>query len=816
MLVALEVYNPAGALVFEQSYDTQTFAAGERRAYAVDWTVPPTEPLGAHTVRVGVFSPGWGTVLHWNANAAAFTVTAAGPPPPIGFREEVAFAGLTNPTQLSFAADGRIFVAEKSGLIKVFDDLADTTPTVFADLRTNVHNFWDRGLLGMELDPDFPAQPYVYVLYTHDAAIGGTAPRWGTAGATSDGCPTPPGSTDDGCVVSGRLSRLQANGNVMTGPEHVLIDDWCQQYPSHSMGTIEFGADGALYVTAGDGASFNFVDYGQDGNPVNPCGDAPGGPGAILTPPTAEGGALRSQDLRTSGDPAALNGALVRVDPATGAGLPDNPGAASADPNVRRIVAHGLRNPFRFTIRPGTNEVWIGDVGWDIHEEINRVVNPTDAVVENFGWPCWEGNGHQPGYDALDLNICEGLYSQAGSMTSPYYSYAHVSQVVPGETCPLGSSSLAGIAFYTGGEYPASYDGALFFADYSRDCIWVMFPGANGLPNPATVAGFVTPATNPVDIQISPEGELFYVDFDGGTIRRIRYFDGNQPPTAVAGASATYGPAPLTVDFSATGSSDPDVGDTLSYAWDLDGDGAYDDSTSASTSRTYPPGNVTVGLRVTDSKGLSHTDSVVISAGNTPPVATIDVTRGVAELEGRRCRLVLGLGDRPGGGWARGLAPFVVADHAPLSVELPLPCAADVRWCEQWLVHRARPRVPVAPRVAVDGDRRQRTDRHEERAPATPDRGPDVPVGAVGPADRGGADGTAGAVHADRDRGFERLGDGDVASDRGQYDLRVLSVVRRRREDAQRDRTGNRVDVHGDLRPDLDVLVCHGRDQRTA
>ena len=92
------------------------------------------------------------------------------------------------------------------------------------------------------------------------------------------------------------------------------------------MGTIEFGADGALYVTAGDGASFNFVDFGQDGNPVNPCGDPPGGPGAILAPPTAEGGALRSQDLRTSGDPAALNGALVRVDPATGAGLPNNPG----------------------------------------------------------------------------------------------------------------------------------------------------------------------------------------------------------------------------------------------------------------------------------------------------------------------------------------------------------------------------------------------------------------------------------------------------------------------------------------------------------
>src|SRR3712207_5816122 len=106
---------------------------------------------------------------------------------PSGFQETVVFSGLTNPTALQFSQDGRIFVAEKSGLIKVFDNLSDTTPTNFADLCTKVHNFWDRGMLGMVLDPNYPTTPYVYALYPHDAAIGGTAPRWGTAGATSDG-----------------------------------------------------------------------------------------------------------------------------------------------------------------------------------------------------------------------------------------------------------------------------------------------------------------------------------------------------------------------------------------------------------------------------------------------------------------------------------------------------------------------------------------------------------------------------------------------------------------------------------------------------
>src|SRR5215211_363030 len=215
---------------------------------------------------------------------------------PAGFQETTVFSGLTEPTTVQFSRDGRVFVAEKSGLIKVFDSLSDSTPTTFADLRTQVHNFWHRGLLGMALDPDFPADPYVYVLYTRDATIGGTAPRWGSPGATSDPCPNPPGATADGCVVSGRLSKLTASGDTKVGPEQVLIENWCQQYPSHSVGNLAFGSDGALYVSAGDGASFNWADYGQDGNPLgsptpkNPCGDPPTGLGARKRhPPPREG-----------------------------------------------------------------------------------------------------------------------------------------------------------------------------------------------------------------------------------------------------------------------------------------------------------------------------------------------------------------------------------------------------------------------------------------------------------------------------------------------------------------------------------------------
>ncbi len=177
----------------------------------------------------------------------------------------------------------------------------------------------------------------------------------------------------------------------MTGAEQVLINDWCQQYPSHSIGDLAFGADGALYVTGGDGASFNFADYGQDGSPVNPCGDPPGGVGATLTPPTAEGGALRSQDLRTTGDPATLDGTVLRLDPATGAAagrqpadrLQPTPTPAGSSPTGCATRSASPSGPA--PARSG----WATSAGTPGRRS---TASPTPtAGVTNFGWPCYEG-----------------------------------------------------------------------------------------------------------------------------------------------------------------------------------------------------------------------------------------------------------------------------------------------------------------------------------------------------------------------------------------------------------------------------------------
>jgi PKD repeat protein len=308
------------------------------------------------------------------------------------------------------------------------------------------------------------------------------------------------------------------------------------------------------------------------------------------------------------------------LDSDTGLGAPGNP-FAGGDTNAARIVAEGLRNPFRFTFRPGTSEVWVGDVGWSAWEEINRLATPTSFT--NFGWPCYEGNGQQSGYASLAL--CQGLYAAGtGAVAAPYYTYSHSAQVVAGETCPTANgSSISGIAFATSATtYPAPYNTALFFADHSRNCIWAMLQGSNGLPDASNRRTFEAAALNPVDLQIGPDGNLYYVDFDGGTIRQITWTV-DRSPVAVASASPTTGAAPLTVQFDGTGSTDPD-NDPLTYSWDLNGDGTFGDSASATPSFTYTQnGQFNVTLRVSDGRGGLGTDQVTILVGSGGPSATI-------------------------------------------------------------------------------------------------------------------------------------------------------------------------------------------------
>jgi MYXO-CTERM domain-containing protein len=180
---------------------------------------------------------------------------------------------------------------------------------------------------------------------------------------------------------------------------------------------------------------------------------------------------------------------------------------------------------------------------------------------------------------------------------------------------------VTGIAFYNGSSYPAAYQGAMFFADYSRRCIYVMEAGAGGDPAPASARSFHVDADGPVFLTTGPDGDLYYAALTSGTIQRISYLR----PAAAFTATPTQGQAPLIVNFDGTQSLGALPGDVLSYEWDLDGDGDFDDSTEAEPAFLYDNiGNRSARLRVTDQRGISAVSQplVIKVTADPPPVST--------------------------------------------------------------------------------------------------------------------------------------------------------------------------------------------------
>jgi len=568
----------------------------------------------------------------------AFATAAPAQTLPSGFQRTDPITARNQPTGVYFAHDGRVFVTEKGGQIWIYPNLL-AAPTLFYDLSEKIHTVGDRGLLGFALDPRFPEVPAVYVLYAYNGGLFPDsdpvpwAPRWTSncgsgAGQTE---PTPAPTQEGGCVVSGHLSRLDVDGAVATG-ETVLIEDWYQWYPSHSIGTLLFGEDGYLYVGSGDGASYNWADWGQGvGNTTYPD----------LRSPTLQGGALRAQALEIqdqydNGD-IRLNGAILRLNPATGAGAPGNPLAGDASPNAQRILAYGLRNPFRFTQRPGTGEIWVGDVGWNTWEEINRIPalpQGGGGSLVNFGWPCFEGRVHTGGYSSANLALCNALYANGDSggrtpWTAPWYTYVH-----------QGSSDITGLAFYTGTTYPEQYRNSLFFADNSRSVIFnIPYLDANGdgVPDPpadgSATAFFGGSLATAVQLTSGPGGDIFFTNINTGKISRLAYCTGcssaapgNVAPSAAIALDAgslADGP-PRTIAFSAGNSVDANSGDTLSYAWDLDGDGNFNDAIGVGASAFFATnGAHTVAVQVTDDDGAVDVARMIVTVVNSAPSVTI-------------------------------------------------------------------------------------------------------------------------------------------------------------------------------------------------
>jgi hypothetical protein len=186
------------------------------------------------------------------------------------------------------------------------------------------------------------------------------------------------------------------------------------------------------------------------------------------------------------------------------------------------------------------------------------------------------------------------------------------------------------MALYEGGPFPSAYDGALFFADPVLSCIYVMFRGDDGRPDPLTTTTFMSQGGlyPGVDLEVGPDGSLYYVklfgDSEPGTIHRISY----DPDAPVAHLEATpqWGKAPLASVLDASGSTDPNK-EALSYEWDLDGNGSFETDTGATAilEHTFSgTENVTVAVKAHNGKGRSSVAHLTLFPGDTPPDPVIE------------------------------------------------------------------------------------------------------------------------------------------------------------------------------------------------
>lgn len=310
--------------------------------------------------------------------------------------QEVA-SGFSQPVLITHAGDHRLFIVEKPGAIRIFH-AATVLPIPFLDASSLINSESERGFLGLAFHPKFPAVPYLFVHFTSNgtALPDGTSPSLG-----------------EDLIVRYRVSA--SDPNVVDPQSAKVLMRIDQPYTSHHGGMLAFGPDGYLYIAKGDGGSFN--------DPGN-----------------------RAQNIEE------LLGKILRVNvdqnlstPPYYSIPPTNPFAFG--PGRDEIFVLGLRNPWRFSFDRATGDMWIGDVGENSSEEVNRLTMNTAAPGSNFGWRIYEGNA------------CTGLdpCNTPAKYVAPYIVYES------GGGAPR--CSVTGGYVYRGSQTP-SLSGRYVYADF--------------------------------------------------------------------------------------------------------------------------------------------------------------------------------------------------------------------------------------------------------------------------------------------------------------------------------------------------------------
>jgi glucose/arabinose dehydrogenase len=499
---------------------------------------------------------------------------------PTGFIDELV-AQVDQPTGVTFTPDGRMLVIGKAGKVLVYRD--DVFLKEAIDLAPQICPEWERGLVGITVDPDFGVgtNRTIYVFYTHKKK--GVCPLFND--------PNRPPISE---FPANRVSKFTLNDdNTINLASEVVILDNIPSSGIHGSGHLAFGPlDKLLYVSVGDaGCTYPEMVKCQSANTNARRTDILFG--KILR--------LNKDGSFPSSNPFAGDADVRRC--GNPAGVPGGTGRCG------EIFATGLRNPFRFAFQPGTQTFYINDVGTGTWEEIDKGAKGAD-----YGFNIREG--HCKNASTTDCQKADG--STVSGLTNPIFSYNHTT----------GCSSVVGGAFVPQGTWGAPYDGSYLFADFVCGKILRLAPKAGGgfdmIP---FVEGLGS--SSAVHMEFGPFAgtkALYYTTFEenDGVHRISQGLPSEIAPTASFTATPKSSTtAPLAVTFNGAASTDPD-NDDLDFHWDF-GDGTTAKTEEPTTAHTFThEGAFTVSLRVEDDKPdrLSAPVTQLIEVGD-PPNPTI-------------------------------------------------------------------------------------------------------------------------------------------------------------------------------------------------
>lgn len=528
------------------------------------------------------------------------------------FQKVILDGSPSNPMELAIAKDGRVFIAERGGRVRIWKP---ETASVVTAGQLSVFSGLEDGLLGITLNPGFETNNWLYLYYSP----GGATPRQ-------------------------HLSRFTMVGDTLDlTSEKVLLQVTTQRDQCcHSGGSLAFGPDGCLYISAGDNT-----------NPFESGGFAPIDERPGRSPWDAQKSSANANDLR---------GKILRIRPQPDgtytipAGNLFPPGTPGTRPE---IYVMGNRNPFRIAVDQQTGWLYWGEVGPDSgstnsnrgpvgHDEWNQA-----RSAGNYGWPYFVGNNYAYRDYDFATGVSGAFFNPAAPVNNspnntgitnlpsarPAWIWSIRSGTTPafpevlagGGRCAMGGPVYHQVQALTSPrQLPAYYDNTAFIYDWERNYIWEAKLDGNGdlLKINRFLPTFSFP--RPHDMEIGPDGVLYMIEWGTGfggnnadaKVIRIDYVGGNLAPVAVASATPDAGGTPLNVQFSSTGTEDPE-GDPLAYAWSFFGDGATN-STNPNPLFTYNiAGNYNARLTVRDSSGNAAVADVTITVGNHRPVTEI-------------------------------------------------------------------------------------------------------------------------------------------------------------------------------------------------